>query len=666
MRIDLKKIVLAFRKSTEVLEFPHISYFYGPIGSGKSSIARLIDYCLGGNVAWTWALQQELVSATLDLYINETSLSLQRARDSMMLIASWTDGGEQLQLTLPARKAEGEVMHGTGIEVLSDLIFYLAEVEPPKVRRQKDSSKEHLERLSFRELFRFCYLDQDGMDNVFFKLDSENYAVQRKSVDALRYLLGYHQEKLAQLEIELQNIRDKRLARQAGADALEKALMTAGFDDAQSIENKIEETKLEIENAKKRAAAARANRGDLPHAVDELRSAARNLTRELFANEQALIDLDTRIDELVRHDNELRMLSMRFQRTATARSIVGGVDFKECPRCTQQLPIREPELCSVCGQTEHINCAENALSEDVVKQDLRVRQAELRETISKMKIEQRRLAARKDELQAEKSQIQNAFNSQMREYDSTFVSQALEHERIVVTQEQKLNALLHNRKLPDILADQRSSAELLAGEEAEVRARLDSLRKTAFRDRKNIEKLGQLFLDCLLRVKFPDVKSTFVVDIDPSTFLPKITFGADDGFVALSFANAGSGGMKSLFKTCYALAIHRLCVTLNSELPNLLIIDTATKNVSSVENPEVVSAFYNLVYELASTELKNTQFIILDNEYTEPPSQLELGVKIRHMINGSEENPPLIPYLVSSQTSDVKNIDEGDQDEVID
>jgi hypothetical protein len=157
-----------------------------------------------------------------------------------------------------------------------------------------------------------------------------------------------------------------------------------------------------------------------------------------------------------------------------------------------------------------------------------------------------------------------------------------------------------------------------------------------------------------------------VVDIDPSTFLPKITFGADDGFVALSFANAGSGGMKSLFKTCYALAIHRLCVTLNSELPNLLIIDTATKNVSSVENPEVVSAFYSLVYELASTELKNTQFIILDNEYTEPPAQLELGVKIRHMINGSEENPPLIPYLVSSQTRDVMNIDDDDQDEVID
>ena len=659
MKINLKKLTLRFRRSTEVLEFPHLSYFYGPIGSGKSSIARLIDYCLGANVAWTWALQQEFVSATLDLDVNGTSLTLERARDSMMLVACWEEKGEHLQLTVPSRKAAGELMHGTGVEVLSDLIFFLAKIDPPKVRRQKDSSKEHLERLSFRELFRFCYLDQDGMDNIFFKLDSENYAVQRKSVDALRYLLGYHQEKLAQLEAELQNIRDKRFASQAGADALEKALLAAGFDDAQAIEAKIEETKAAIELARRQAVNAREGRGELPHAVDALRSAARSLTTELFANEQAMSDLEARINDLVRHDNELRMLSMRFQRTATARSIVGGVDFKDCPRCTQSLPERTAHQCQVCGQTEHINNAENALSEEVVKQDLRARQAELKETIAKMKAEQRRLGFRKDEIITEKSQIERAFNAQMRDYDSAFVSQALEHERIVVTQEQKLSALLHNSKLPEILNDQRASAEVLIGEEAEARARLEAVRKTVFRDRKNIEKLGELFLDCLLRVKFPDVKASFHVEIDPSTFLPKITFGAEDGFVALSFANAGSGGMKSLFKTCYALAIHRLCATLKSELPNLLIIDTATKNVSSLENPEVVKAFYKLVYELTATELKNTQFVILDNEYTEPPLALELEIKIRHMINGSQEYPPLIPYLVSAQGGDVGSLGDG-------
>jgi len=52
MKFRLLKLHLGLRRSTEVIDFPEVSYFYGPIGSGKSSIARLIDFCLGANVEW--------------------------------------------------------------------------------------------------------------------------------------------------------------------------------------------------------------------------------------------------------------------------------------------------------------------------------------------------------------------------------------------------------------------------------------------------------------------------------------------------------------------------------------------------------------------------------------------------------------------------------------
>lgn len=648
MKLNLKKLHLELRKSTEVLEFPSLSYFYGPIGSGKSSIARLIDYCLGANVEWPWALQQEFVSAALELQLNDRPLTLHRTRESSLVVAVWQEGEDVLQVAVPARTAGGEVLPGTGVEVLSDLIFYLAEVEPPKVRRKKGSPDEHLERLSFRDLYRFCYLDQDGMDNSFFKLNSDNYAVQRKSVDTLRYLLGYHQEQLAELEARLQKLREERMARQAGAEALAKALSDAGFDDALGIDLRIEETKAAIDAARRDAARAREARGPAPHAVDALRNKARSLAQELAANEDAVAELNERIEDLVRHENELQMLSVRFQRTATARSIIGGVDFKSCPRCTHTLPQREPDICPVCGQTEHVIDSDNALNEDVVKADLRARQGELRDTIARMRAQRKRLSLRAAELREEKAQTEWALAAQMRDYDSAFMSQAIEHERIITTLEQKLNALIHNRKLPDVLEEQRELAARLQGDESETRVKLEAARKLAFKDTKNIEKLGELFLDCLLRVKFPDVKPSFHVQIDPSSFDPQITFSEDGEFIVLSFANAGSGGMKSLFKTCYALAVHRLCTSLGSALPNLLIIDTATKNVSSKENPEVVTSFYEFVYELATTELRQTQIVIIDNEFTAPPDGMEVVVKARHMANGSEEHPPLIPYLVSS------------------
>ncbi len=263
MKLNLKKLHIELLKSTEIIEFPGVSYFYGPIGSGKSSIARLVDYCFGANVEWPWALQREVVSIALELQLNDVELTLHRTPNSGTVVAVWSDGDEFLQLALPARKAGGVVLPSTEVEVLSDLIFYLANIDPPKVRRKKGSPDEHLERLSFRDLFRFCYLDQDSMDNSFFKLNSDNFVVQRKSVDTLRYLLGYHQEQLAELEARLQKVREERLARQNGAEALAKALSEAGFEDALAIELRIEETKAAIDASRRDAAKARENRGPL-------------------------------------------------------------------------------------------------------------------------------------------------------------------------------------------------------------------------------------------------------------------------------------------------------------------------------------------------------------------------------------------------------------------
>ncbi|ANB77310.1 hypothetical protein AYM40_35080 [Paraburkholderia phytofirmans OLGA172] len=646
MNIRFEKLNLEFRRASEVITFPQVSYFFGPIGSGKSSIARLIDFCLGAKVEWTPVLQKELVSASLEIALNDTSLTISRTRDSGMVVAAWKLDEDTLQLTLPARKGAGEVLPSTGVEVLSDLLFYLSNIEQPKVRRRKGMSDEHLERLSFRDLYLFCYLDQDTMDNSFFRLNSDNFAVSRKSVDTLRYLLGYKQERVAELESQLQAVREDRLARAASAEALQKALAQAGFDDVIEIEGRIEETKSAIDIARRYAREARSARQPLPHAVDGIRARVRSLASEVASTEEASTELGERIDEIIRHSNELRMLSVRFQRNAAARSVLAGVDFRSCPRCTQSLPPRDEDCCSVCGQADRVVEGGNNLREDVVSQDLKARLEELTDVLSRMRTQRRRLVLRTDELKQERMLCETALSEQLRDYDSAFLSQAVENERVIATLEQKLNSLLHNRKLPDILQEQSELVETLAGKESELRIRLDKLRETTFRDAKNIEKLGELFLDCLLEVKFPDVRASYHVEIDPSNFTPQIMLSKGGDFVALSFANAGSGGMKSLFKTCFALALHRLAAAIGSRLPSVLVIDTATKNVSSIENPEVIAAFYDFVYRLASSELAGTQFVIIDNEYTAPSDGPEMDIKVRHMMRGSGDNPPLVSYLI--------------------
>jgi len=79
MQIWVRALVLQCRQNREVIEFsPQVSFFHGQISAGKSSIARLVDFCLGGKFERTPALAQELVSVELTVSIGKYEAVFQR------------------------------------------------------------------------------------------------------------------------------------------------------------------------------------------------------------------------------------------------------------------------------------------------------------------------------------------------------------------------------------------------------------------------------------------------------------------------------------------------------------------------------------------------------------------------------------------------------------
>ncbi len=68
MRIQLSHLLVHTRKTVERINFAKsVTFIYGPVGTGKSTVARLIDYCFGGKLEQTPAIQQELVTVELAL-----------------------------------------------------------------------------------------------------------------------------------------------------------------------------------------------------------------------------------------------------------------------------------------------------------------------------------------------------------------------------------------------------------------------------------------------------------------------------------------------------------------------------------------------------------------------------------------------------------------------
>lgn len=649
MNLHLKSLRLEFRHSTETIEFERLNFFWGQIGAGKSSVARLLDYCFGGKVEWTYALQTEFVEAALSMQIGSHDLTIYRQKGSASVIATWANGGEVEQVVLPARRPDGVVLPDTPVEVLSDLFFFLADLPVPLVRKGRKDGTQRMERLSFRDVYPFCYLDQDHIDSSFFRLEGTvDYFRRAKSVDSMRLLLGYHQDRVAAAEEELQELHERRLSASTAAKALESFLRDSGFERATEIDVRVERMRAEAEIIRAEGATARSEdrvTGDERHAVDSLREEGRTLANNIQRLEEQFDGVSLRLQQTTSLINELKMLTIRYSRTKSARAVLAGVAFEDCPRCNQHLPSRSPNTCIVCGQEESPETGtHDHMSEQVLHNDLRTRLHELQETLNGLEIQKSRTTTRLDEAKRHKAQIDHSLNERLREYDSAFLSRAVETERKATTVEQRINALLTLRQLPEKLDAYLDEAETLAREEMHLKEQLASLRAEAFKDTTNIEKLEGLFLDCLLRAKFPGITTSHIVTIDRRTFWPEVTPHGVGDIAVTSFANMGSGGMKCIFKACFAIAIHRLTAGTQSALPSLLIVDSAMKNLSERENREIFESFFVMVYELAESELRATQFIFIDKEYAPPPEGFSTTVKNRHMVPGSNEFPPLIPY----------------------
>ena len=129
------------------------------------------------------------------------------------------------------------------------------------------------------------------------------------------------------------------------------------------------------------------------------------------------------------------------------------------------------------------------------------------------------------------------------------------------------------------------------------------------------------------------------VVLDPRNWRPVIIHGDQEW----NFWDAGSGGKKTLFNVCYALAIHETARERGMQVPNVLVTDSPTKNISDDENPELVQSLYREIYRLARAgDGHETQFWLSDSDLAMPEEPVSDFVQ-RHLA-GASDAPSLIPY----------------------
>lgn len=646
MKFVLKSLVLDLRQGQEALTFADVSYFWGQMGAGKSSIAKLIDYCLGGTIQLSSALQAEFVGATLTVELERSVLSIERQRDANNVFASWTVEGDVHSVVIPARTAAGEVIAQTDIETLSDLIFWLSGIQPPRVRKSKLKAESKMVRLSFRDLFWYCYLDQDDIDSSFFHLEEDaEFYLRLKSRDVIRYVIGYHDERVADLEAELDQLRANRTARAAAITSLTKTLEDVGAGSELQIAEREASLKLALSRADEDIRTLRevTKVQQTDHALDLIARRTARMGGLINRVDETTRELTEVRERHIRHRNEIEMLGLKFRRSSAARAILGGVEFVDCPRCLQHLPERPRLCCDVCGQEDRMELAD-AAEQAAIERDIEARRADLDDAIRAIDRSLERLLRRRGALLASKAGLEAERNRAAEEADSAFLSTVLLKERERAALQAELESLAWLLRLPNLLREQREAHAQIVAMEQVLREALKEARTAAEADRSSLEQLGAYFLDALVQSGVPGITRQDSVALEPPSFYPAV-YSTDPADQTVStFTSMSSGGKKTLFKCCFAVAVHRIAARLEAPLPELLIIDSAMKNISERENRDQFEGFYRMLYKLKEGELASTQMVLIDKEFLPPDPSQAVDVLDRHMQPDSVEHEPLIRY----------------------
>lgn len=646
MKLRLKVLEVLTRRGIEKVDLDHhITFLHGAVGAGKSTVARLVDYCFGGEINPTPAMQREWIGTRLHVDVGVHDVLLEREPDNPPSIrASWTSATGPGHALVPIDEPgqARALIEGTEVFNLSDLMFFFLGVEPVKVRRSKRDPESPLVRLSFRDLFWYCYLEQDSLDSSFFRFE-DTYR-RYKSIDALRFFLGLHSDRINELEKRLATAQDLQRAKRAAVEHVSKFLGEFQADET--------DVAAQLAVAAGDLAKARALRKQLEdeqmsktHAAEPLRDKLRELGRRLADEQEAELDLAQRLADQESLRSELITAKVKAARADAASAVLAGADFERCPHCGRSVPSarnRDGDACYLCCQSGAI--VDERANLTIAQQEISSQLDELSDSIRRHKValqQQRRRIAR---LVEEKARRDQALNDELKKYDSAFVSAVRNADREVASLEERIRFLRKLGEMPAALLSLDRDAATLQGEIEVSRVALQQERDRLARAGNHVEAIEAAFLDALLAIGFPGVSAGDRVLIDRRSWEPHV-INDIDGEISWGFLNAGSGGKKVLFNICYALAVHRVVAERHLRLPRLLIIDSPTKNISRDVNPELVAAFYAYLYSLAQGSLASTQFLIIDSNLVSPALP-GLDFAERLMRPGDPEHPPLISYYV--------------------
>ncbi|OAZ49949.1 AAA family ATPase [Paenibacillus polymyxa] len=565
-KMIINKLILIGRDKNYIVPFSAgLNIIFGDSDTGKSSILNLIDYLLGASEVNMYdEIEMHGQYALLEINLNDQVYTIKRdIFDSNAYIEIFKAPVDQINQVFPKEYGPHSRKEGPS-GYLSE--FLLESLNIPRVKLKQAPSKvdSKMSTLSFRDIFKFCYMDQDEVGNKDI-LDQKNHSVFVKNKETFKFLHHLLDDKITLLQEE---IGEKNRAKQSIIQQftiVSSFLREARLESMESLEDKFTQLKealqtvdLEILDITQSMKADNEQDEEIRKLVIDKQGQQDNLSISRMYKETQM-DQNLRLKKDYLQDIDKLTASLEVIRKMPKHES----HHINCPICDSEL--------KAAKFNEIFSHYDSTSIEQEIK-SLKNRAKELTALIEQDREDILKLISEADTVQDEIRRAKELLDIKTQDFISPFIAQRdiLLRRRGEITEEIKRVEYL--KKLRNQVNDLTKRSDQLASQIEELNSQLEIFAASAPSVDGVLGGIGDILNDFLRKIP---IRNPYGISISKNTFLPVVR--------NKDYSKLTSGGLRTLVSVGYLISILRNSLGSQTNFPSLIMIDTVGKYIGKTK-----------------------------------------------------------------------------------
>ncbi|WP_137651098.1 exonuclease SbcC [Escherichia albertii] len=523
--------------------------------------------------------------------------------------------------------------------------FLMDSLSFPKLKLKVSPSQEisKFRRISFRDIIKFCYIDQDNMGSKSL-LGLTEWARYAHTKEVFKYIFNLFDADISDIESQIseKTTEFNRLVKKY--ENVSEFLRETGYESIASLDMEIDKCDLTIEDLEDKLSDLNSSMKADSEVYNELKAYHSEFNLKIKGLLKKIADVSYKREQYVRLKNDYKNDINKIQAIHTANSKIGQLTNVRCncPICDNIITINNDDSVFLNSKTEKLDEELNSLLRRVKSID---------ELIVNLATEGQSLAQERSVLEDDLAKVAEMIDTEAEEMITPFLTQrdALVKELADIRNRRGnlVSSLRVRNHQDDILTLQAKLKENLS----KLSEQLERLKKDAPDISGILSSLGDYLNDFLAKI---NIKNRTGISISPSTY-SAIVRNRD-------YFNITSGGLRTLISIGYISSLLKYSIVNDINHPRFLLLDTVGKYLGKstkykymsetdstedlkegTSDPEKYEQIFNSLIDISNyAQQKSTpcQIIVVDNDVPEKLAGRLKAITVAQFSSTGENNLP--------------------------